>query len=97
LNITSDWGGGYCATVVASNVGTIASTTWAVRLDVKQAIIYQTTNGSFGASTGTFQVTPVAAQQVIPPGASNSKVSFCANRPTGNTSVPELLSSAGSF
>jgi cellulase/cellobiase CelA1 len=98
LSITSDWGAGYCANINALNIGTSPTTSWAVTIDTRQTTIYQTAQAAFSATSGTVLVTPQVTQLVVAPGATNSQLNFCANRPSGNTTaLPLLLSTTGSY
>jgi len=94
--ISTDWGGGYCATVSVANPTSSATTTWTARFNLNGATIYTSWNGNFSANSGIVTVTPISWNQVIGPGQTNATIGFCANRSSPG-SVPAPVSATGSF
>ena len=97
LVTTADWGGGYCVTLLVTNEGTVPTSTWSVTLDTNQSSIYTSWNGTFTGASGAISVAPgFFWNQVIPPGATNDSVGFCANRDVpGSGTLPFVLSAGG--
>jgi hypothetical protein len=98
LTTTTDWGSGYCMVINITNGNTLPTTSWQVGLDFKGTTSYTTWNGVFSGTTGPVTVGPVAAwNAVIPSGASQNSVGFCANRPSGNTDLAAVTSATGTY
>ncbi len=98
LVVTSDWGPGYCALLNAYNSGATATAAWSATLDTKGTTIYQTTKASITPTSGIATVAPQSTELVVAPGAANTNVTFCANRPSGDTtSVAIVTSSSGNY
>lgn len=99
LEITSNWDGGYCATLRVTNNGTTPTTGWTVVLDTNQASRYTSWNGNFSGNSGVINVTPSFFwNQAIAPGATDTSVGFCANRNVpGSGTLPFVISSSGTF
>jgi uncharacterized repeat protein (TIGR01451 family) len=93
LAVTSDWGGGYCATINATNVTTSNVTSWTVTLNTGQSTIYQVSNGTRIGSNGNVPITPNSGHLTIAPGVTRSSVSFCANR--SGSAGPSILLASG--
>src|SRR3954463_7591895 len=56
---TNSWPTGYCANVNISNSGNAAASTWVVVLELNQASIYTSWNGTFSGSGSRKTGTPV--------------------------------------
>jgi cellulase/cellobiase CelA1 len=99
LSKTADWGSGYCVTLLVTNHAAQSTTSWSVTVNTRASTIYDSWNGNFPASTGTFTITPgFSWNQSIPAGATNNSVGFCANRtPANSGAVPVVVSASGSF
>lgn len=97
--VTADWGGGYCVTLRVTNGTTLPTTNFSVSLNTNQSTIYTSWNGNFSAFSGVISVTPAFDwNRVIPPGATNDSVGFCANRTVpGSGVLPILLGASGTF
>jgi hypothetical protein len=99
FTVTSNWPGGYCVTLNVKNNAAVPTTSWNVGFNTGAAIIYTRWNGMFTGNFGPENVGPVAPwNAVIPPGATNSSVGFCANRiVSGSGALPTISSAAGSY
>jgi cellulase/cellobiase CelA1 len=97
LNIFTDWGGGYCATIRVMNGAATPTTGWTVGLNLNQSSIYTSWNGLFSGSSGGISIAPGFAWNcVIAAGATNDSVGFCANRNVpGSGTLPILLGASG--
>jgi cellulase/cellobiase CelA1 len=97
--ITTDWGGGYCAVLQVINNASVATTNWSVVVNLNQSTTYTTWNGNFTGTSGTVTVTPAAAfNQAVPAGATDGSVGFCANRNVPNSGVlPSVVSASGTY
>jgi hypothetical protein len=94
LNITTDWGTGYCATVRLNNAGTTPSAGWQVVVNPNGTSMTSNWNAAF---SGTNPITITSNQpwnSSVPAGATNHDVSagFCANRPSGGSALPSVTS-----
>jgi hypothetical protein len=97
LNIFTDWGGGYCATIRVMNGAATPTTNWTVGLNLNQSSIYTSWNGLFAGNSGVISIAPgFSWNRVIAAGATNDSVGFCANRNVpGSGTLPILLSASG--
>jgi cellulase/cellobiase CelA1 len=96
--VTNDWGSGYCAQLLVTNVGSQATTNWWVNLDSNQSTIYDHWNGNFSAASGTVGITPSFGwNQVIAPGVTDESIGFCTNRNTPASTVANVLAAWGSY
>lgn len=88
--VPSDWGTGYCLEMVIHNPTAEATSSWFATVDLNGATIDSYWNLNISGSSGT--VTMTSAQgwgQEIAAGGNTYSLGFCANRPPGNTSLPE--------
>jgi len=92
LNVTTDWGSGYCADLIVSS--TTAISTWSVSFSTPSAEIYTYWNFNRTGTPAAYGATPVGWNSQIPAGSSQS-VGFCANR-SGGSAGPTVLSAQGS-
>ena len=76
LAVTSDWGAGYCASVILSNAGSSAVTTWQVVVNAGASTISQLWEGTDTKSGNLYTVSPESYDAVIPAGGSAS-FGFC--------------------
>lgn len=90
LEITTDWGSGYCGMLRLTNVGGASTTSWSVVIDPKGAN-FSPWNVNSALSGGMYTFTPLSWNAQIAPGATDSSVGFCASRPSGNA-VAAVLS-----
>lgn len=99
LQVTSDWGAGYCVELNVINNNVAPTTNWTVNVNIPGATTFTTWNGNFSGNTGSVNITPVAAwNQVIPAGATDSSIGFCANRAAaGSGLLPSVVSASGTF
>jgi cysteine-rich repeat protein len=97
LFINNDWGSGYCAVLNVTNGSSNSTTGWQVVVDTLDASVYTTWNGGSFSGAGQHTVNPVGWNNVIQPGATDTSVGFCANRPGGSSSVPLVVSATGTF
>jgi cellulase/cellobiase CelA1 len=93
----NDWGAGYCMTVQVANGAANPTTSWSVVIDTLGTDVYTSWNGGDFGGTGQLTITPVGWNNVIQPGASDTSVGFCANRPSGGSAVAEVVSATGSY
>jgi hypothetical protein len=99
LQITTDWGSGYCATLSVINNALQSTINWSVVLNINQATTFTTFNGSFSGNTGIVTVAPtLTASQAIPSGGSDASIGFCANRNVPNSgALPSVVSATGVY
>jgi hypothetical protein len=99
LNVFTDWGGGYCATIRVTNGAAMPTTTWSVGLDLNQSSTYTSWNGLFSGGSGVISVAPgFDWNRIIQPGASNESVGFCVNRNVPNSGTLAFVTNAsGTF
>ena len=96
--ISSQWATGYCVTINVTNTTAQPTTGYTLTLNTGASTINsQRWNGTFSGSTGNVTVTPAAYHAVIAPGATDTQMGFCADRPSGSTALPTLVSATGSF
>jgi hypothetical protein len=94
---TTDWGGGYCMALSATNTGATTVTSWSVTVSIPQATTFTTWNGNFTGNTGTVTITPAFSwNQSIASGATDSSIGFCANRNVPGAPLPTVVSTTGS-
>jgi len=91
---TNSWPSGYCANVNITNSGNAAASTWVVVIELNQASIYSSWNGTFTGSGSRKTVTPVGWNANVGPGATLQAFGFCANT-TGSNSAPAIISPLG--
>jgi hypothetical protein len=83
LAYSSDWGGGYCADVSLTNVGTTPITTWEVLIDLRQSTMTSGWSATFATSGGQLVVRPLDWNKNLAVGAKTS-FGFCANAPSAS-------------
>lgn len=83
IQVTSDWGAGYCANVLLTNVGGAPTNHWEVTLDPEGASL-SPWNANTAQAAGSVTLTPLSWNAVIAPGATDQSVGFCATRSGGN-------------
>src|SRR6188768_3141502 len=91
---TNSWGSGYCANVDIINSGTATASTWVVVLELNQASIYSSWNGTFTGSGSRKTITPVGWNASVAPGTTLQAFGYCANT-TGSNSAPTIISPLG--
>ncbi len=84
ISVTNSWPTGYCAALNVKNNGTQASTNWSAVINTNGTTLYTTWNGTFSANSGQLTVTPISWNKVVQPGATDTSIGFCANRPSGS-------------
>lgn len=99
LSFSTDWGAGYCATLLITNNTGSPTVNYSASLNLNASTIYTTWNGTFSGNTGTITVAPAFFwNKVIAPGATNSSIGFCATRTVpGSGVIPTFLSATGTF
>ena len=97
VDISNDWGAGYCATLEISNPTATATSSWNAAVDTMGATIYSSWNGTFTGTTGMVSITHVGWNSVIAAGGIDRSVGFCANRPAGSTALPVFVGVSGTF
>jgi hypothetical protein len=97
--VTSNWPGGYCVTLNVKNNASIPTANWSVSLNTNASTSYTSWNGTFSGASGLISVAPAFSwNRVIPPGATNTSVGFCANRAvSGSGTLPIILGASGTF
>jgi cellulase/cellobiase CelA1 len=95
----TDWGSGYCMTVVATNSATVPTTNWSAQFNIGDGHTYTTWNGNFSSNTGTITVSPtIAGSKTIAPGGTDSSVGFCVNRgPSGFKPTNGNITGTGTY
>lgn len=81
----ADWGAGYCVELVVTNTSSVPVTDWSVSVNMNQTTLGSDTwNGLFMGSSGVISIEPgFDWNQTILPGATETSVGFCGNRPFG--------------
>ena len=99
LQITTDWGSGFCAALTVINNAFVPTLNWSVNININAATTYTTWNGNFSGNTGPVTVSPAAAfNQVVAPGASDNSIGFCANRASpGSGALPSITAASGQY
>jgi hypothetical protein len=99
LQITSDFGSGYCAALSVINNAPVPALSWSVNVNINAATAFTTWNGSFSSATGLSTITPsLATNQNIPAFGTDNSIGFCANRTVpGSGALPSVVSSTGTF
>jgi cellulase/cellobiase CelA1 len=90
LQLTTDWGSGYCANLLLTNQGSAPTTTWKVTLDTQGASL-SLWNAESSGNVGVVTLTPLLWNARIEPDETNMSVGFCATRPGGNA-IATILS-----
>jgi mannose/cellobiose epimerase-like protein (N-acyl-D-glucosamine 2-epimerase family) len=93
LQQTNSWSSGYCANVNVTNLGSLSASTWTVVIELNQASIYTTWNGTFSGSGSRETITPVGWNASVAPGGVQS-FGYCANT-TGSNWSPVVISPIG--
>lgn len=88
LQISSDWGAGYCANVTVTNTGT-TRVAWATDIAV-QGTIREQWNATGSAVSGTVRFVGVSWNRELPPGGS-TQFGFCANRSAAGGDQPPAV------
>lgn len=90
INVTSDWGSGYCAEVVASNSGPGATSFWNATIDLQDSTLSSSWNGTFSSAGGArYAIAPDPWNESISQNGTRS-VGFCANK-TGPNPKPIVV------
>lgn len=97
LQVFNDWGQGYCARVVLTNDGEVATSDWEVVVDTGNSSVNQYWNVNPIGGTGLHSLTPIGWNDSIPPGGTNQDSGFCALRQPGTSTLPTLVSATASF
>ncbi len=97
LTFSTDWTTGYCAVINVVNNTALPTSNWNVMIDTLDASIYTAWNTGSVSGSGQHSINPIGWNNVIQPGATDSSVGFCANRPAGSSSMPVVLSATGTF
>ena len=97
VNVTNDWGSGYCVSVVITNDASQPTTAWTIIIDTLDASVNNFWNTGPISGTGEHTLAPVGWNAVIPAGGTDSSVGFCASRPNGSSSVPVVISADGVY
>lgn len=94
LNVTNDWGAGYCVTIRLNNSGTTATAGWQVVVNPNGTSMTSNWNAAFSGTNPISISSNQAWNSSVPAGATNHDVSagFCANRPSGSTALPSITS-----
>ena len=96
LQVTTDWGAGYCANMTVTNNAETATTSWKITIDVSSAQIYTLWNASYTANTGVVELTPVGWNDQIGAGQTQNSVGFCVNR-TGSEPVATVIEATAQY
>jgi len=94
IQLTNSWSSGYCANVNITNSGNVTASTWVVVLELNQASIYSSWNGTFVGSGSRKTVSPVGWNAKVAPGVTLQAFGYCANT-TGSNSAPKIISPLG--
>jgi hypothetical protein len=96
--VTTDWGTGYCVELRITNPGSTPTTDWSAAFSTNGTTIYDAWNVNRTASTGSVTMTPSQPfARVIAAGGTSNSLGFCANRPSGNHSLPSTPVATGVF
>lgn len=101
LRITNDWGSGYCAEIDIRNSLGLPTTNWTVVYDTKDSSVYSAWNPSNITGQGPHTATPApgAAQDWLRVINYNDTrtLGFCANRASGTSTLPEVVSAVATY
>jgi cellulase/cellobiase CelA1 len=99
LQVVTDWGGGYCVNLQATNTSTLPTTDWSVLIDTGASTIYDIWNGTSSANMGIIDIAPAFNwNMVIEAGLTNDSIGFCANRIVpGSGVLPVVISGSATF
>ena len=95
--VSTDWGTGYCVTLLLTNDASVATNTWTASIDTHGTTIYTSWNGNFTGSNGNISVTPVSWNASIGANSTNDSIGFCANRPGFGTSVATVTNATATY
>jgi cellulase/cellobiase CelA1 len=85
IRMDSDWGAGYCSTLLINNGAQTATKSWNVKVGLAGAQLGSSAwNGVFTSTTTGFAVTNLSWNGAVAPGTTSSSVGFCATRSSGN-------------
>ncbi|MEI8631290.1 endo-1,4-beta-xylanase [Vibrio sp. PP-XX7] len=94
VNISNDWGSGYCAGLTVTNEGS-AAVTWHVTMTV-DGTVNSLWNGTWSQSGTSVSVSGANQNSVLQAGQSNSDIGFCVSRteqPSGGSDADDSGSS----
>jgi Ca2+-binding RTX toxin-like protein len=98
LDVTTDWGGGYCVELRVTNAASTATTGFNVSLDTNGATIFTSWNGTFSGGSGAISVAPCcSSNSVIAPGETETSIGFCANRSVPGSALPIVTATSATF
>ena len=94
LNVTSDWGTGYCVSIRLNNAGTTPTAGWRLTVNPNGTTMTNNWNAAFNGTNPITIQNNQTFNSSIPAGATNYDVSagFCANRPNGSSKLPIVTS-----
>lgn len=78
VNFLDDWGSGYCAEIVITNGTSSTLTTWAATLNLNQANLTSSWNGTFTGTGAQRTIAPVSWNATLAPGATATPA-YCAD------------------
>jgi hypothetical protein len=98
LVVNSTWPEGYCVTIRVANGTSQPTTTYSVTLDMNGTTMRSDRwSGTFSGSTGVVTVVPASYHQVVAPGAVDTQMGFCGNKPLGSALLPSVTSATPTF
>jgi hypothetical protein len=94
LNVTTDWGAGYCVTIRLNNAGTTPTAGFQLVVNPNGTSMTSNWNAAFSGTNPITITSNQAWNSSIPAGATNHDVSagFCANRTSGGSALPSVTS-----
>lgn len=85
INVTSDWGTGYCADIEITNNGTETIYGWGVNINLNDSTMDSNWSGNFDSQGGNiYLVTPEDWNAEVDPGETIDSAGFCADVTGGN-------------
>ena len=97
LEVYNQWSTGYCARVKVTNTNTVPTTDWLVVVNSGNSNVNQRWNTDPISGTGNHNVGPIGWNNAIQPGVTNSDTGFCASRPAGSNTLPQIVSASGTY
>ncbi|MCH9680323.1 MAG: cellulose binding domain-containing protein [Deltaproteobacteria bacterium] len=98
FELTEEWPGGYCVSLLVTNHTPVTTSDWEVEFDLGESTITESWFGVFSGDAGVVTVEPLVDWQLeIPGGTTKGYTGFCATAPLGDTVVPTVLDASATF
>jgi len=98
FDVFNDWGSGYCVFLDLTNNSNLPTVTWNAVVNTFDTSIYTAWNSTpTPTGTGQHPINPLSWNSVIASGTTDSSIGFCANRPAGSSTLPQIVSVTGVY